>query len=234
MSTYIKLYRSLLDHDTLSNDNTAFLVFVKLLMVVDRRTGTYTTGRRRLALLTNLKGTTAWGALHRLQTDNIVTLSSDKRKTTIYICNWATYQSSDDNRKFKPLTEPRPKTDTKQELRKRSNIYSQVEKEALAALNEIVNRQFQVIPKALGKTLQRFTVAQIRQALTQMVKDEWHKSKLGSLPADYMLREETIDKFLNVQPAKQLSKSQNTVVKPKGLNLSGKDRLKQEYRDFGE
>lgn len=122
-NTYVKLYRSLLDHDTLSNDNTALIVFVKLLLKVNRHTGSLITGRFKLAAMTNLKPSTCWDALRRLETDSIVTLSPTGRNTTIYICNWHEYQTGDRAKSDSIPTVNREPTDTIQELRtKKKNI----------------------------------------------------------------------------------------------------------------
>jgi hypothetical protein len=95
-NTYVKLYRSLLDHDVLAYDNNAFIVFTKLLMKVNRHTGTLTTGRFKLAAMTNLKPSTCRDALQRLVDDSIVTVSTTGYKTDIHICNWGKYQNGDD------------------------------------------------------------------------------------------------------------------------------------------
>ncbi len=194
-NTYVKLYRSLLDHDTLSNDNTALIVFVKLLLKVDRHSGSLITGRFKLAALTNLKASTCWDALHRLETDSIVTLSPTGRYTTIHICNWHQYQSSDRAKTDSKPTANRVPTDTIQELRtKNKNIYNI---ELLNILNEVVGREFRILPKVAKKTAQMFSLDEIRLALKNLTKDEWHKTKFKDLSSDYLLKSSTIDKFLS-------------------------------------
>lgn len=121
-NTYVKLYRSLLDHDTLSNDNTALIVFVKLLLKVNRHTGSLITGRFKLAAMTNLKPSTCWGALRRLETDSIVTLSPTGRYTTIHICNWHDYQTADRAKTDSKPTPSRAPTDTITRTKNKNNI----------------------------------------------------------------------------------------------------------------
>ncbi len=94
MSGYIKLYRVSLDHEILSKDNSAYIVFTKLLMKVDRDSGKYTTGRFKLGELVNLPPMTAWDALKRLEKHGMVSILSHNRFSTIYICNWKKYQES--------------------------------------------------------------------------------------------------------------------------------------------
>lgn len=95
MATYIKLYRGVVDHPMLSDDNTAYIVFTKLLARVDWKTGKLITGRKKFGLMVNLKPTTAWAALQRLENDSMIVMSSDKYKTQITVVNWSKFQGSD-------------------------------------------------------------------------------------------------------------------------------------------
>lgn len=117
MSGYIKLWRTTIDHEILANDNSAYIVFTKLLMRVDRKTGKYTTGRFKLADLCNLKPTTAWKALKRLEKAKMVSLTSDNKKTIISICNWSKWQSVGDSTGDNKVTTKGQQSDTKQEKR---------------------------------------------------------------------------------------------------------------------
>jgi hypothetical protein len=117
---YVKLHRKILDNDLLYRDLSAYVVFTRLMLVVNRNTGTYVTGRFRLAELTMLKPTTAYSALKRLQKAKIISLVSDNKMTTISICNWHDYQSSDDNK----MTTNRQQNDTEQELKSKKNSIS--------------------------------------------------------------------------------------------------------------
>lgn len=112
---WIKFHRKILDDELLANDNTAFLVFTKLLLVVNRN-GVYTTGRFAFADYVGLKPTTAYQALRRLQNDNKVTLESNNRYTKITLVNWSKYQSVD-NKNDSKMTTNRQQDDTKQEYR---------------------------------------------------------------------------------------------------------------------
>lgn len=116
---WIKSYRSINQHELLANDNSAFIVFMKLLHQVDKTTGKYTTGRFKLAELTNLKPTTAWDALKRLEKHKMAVIKSDNKKTTVYICNWHKFQATNDNSAVNKPSTNRQQTVTKQEERKR-------------------------------------------------------------------------------------------------------------------
>lgn len=119
---YIKLYRAIDQNELLENDNTALVVFIKLLTRVDRRTGTYRTGRFKLAHLCNLRPSTLRDALKRLEVAKVIRQQSDSRATTIYICNWAKYQQNDDS---SPSTQRRF-DDTKQEKKEKETIDTNV------------------------------------------------------------------------------------------------------------
>lgn len=113
---WVKYYRSIEDHELLANDNAAFIVFMKLLIKVDRKTGKYITGRFKLSELTNLAPSTAWGALKRLEKAEMVDIKADNKKSTIYICNWAKWQDPADTMPDNKRTTNEQQTDTKQEV----------------------------------------------------------------------------------------------------------------------
>lgn len=98
-------------------DHSALIVFLSLLLLVDKETGVYTCGRFQLAEITGIKPTTNYHALLRLQKAKIVTLMSDNKKTTVRICNWKKYQGNDDSTSDNKVTTNRQQSDTKQELR---------------------------------------------------------------------------------------------------------------------
>ncbi len=216
MSTYIKLYRALLDHELLSNDNTAFVVFTKLLLKANWKTGTYRTGRMKLGLLTNLKATTAWAALHRLANEGALTLTTTGRYTDITICNWWKYQGSEITTVDKSVTRSKPSTDTKQEYKNKENIYTADHEAVLALLNEKTGRNFELVPPAVKRTLSKFTIEQIGAALDRLVKDAWHRPKLGVLSANYLLRVDVIDKFLSA-PEVETAKTALDLLTPEQL-----------------
>lgn len=89
---WIKLHRQILDRDDMWRDNVAFMLFVRLLLLCDRKTGTYNAGRIQLGQLANVPPTTAQYALKRLQESGRVTLTPNSKFTTIHITNWTKYQ----------------------------------------------------------------------------------------------------------------------------------------------
>lgn len=129
MSTYIKLYRKILDNPELSNDNNAFIMFTKLLLKVDRKTGMYTAGRKQLAQLCNLKNATAYRTLCRLADAGLVATKSNTKYTTITVVSWHEYQSSvsaSEQLGSNITTHNETKESTKQEKKEKENIDTNV------------------------------------------------------------------------------------------------------------
>lgn len=96
--TYVKLYRSTMENEFLANDNNAFNLFMKILMRVNWQTGEMTTGRFKLSQMVNLKPTTAYATLRRLERHKMVTLMTGRattKFTKIKVVNWQKYQSDD-------------------------------------------------------------------------------------------------------------------------------------------
>ena len=149
--SWVKLYRKLADHEMWSEDNKASFLFVTLLMKADRRTATWTGGRKKLALMTGYKESTVWGALLRLQNRQMVCLSTDSKKTRVLICNFERYQQQTDN---KP-TAARQQTDTIQEERiKNKEINSNVE----------VQRTYDFFIEKFGKNPKTYKLTPARTA----------------------------------------------------------------------
>jgi hypothetical protein len=93
---WIKSWRKLLDNQFLMHDNNAFLVFIKLLHLVNKD-GEYVTGRFALAERVNLNSNTLYSVLVRLETQHLINISSNNKYSIISICNWSRYQGSDNS-----------------------------------------------------------------------------------------------------------------------------------------
>jgi len=103
---YVKLWRSIDQNELLENDNNAFIVFTKLLTRVNRFTGSYTTGRNKFAVVCNMRPTTLYGVLKRLESSSVLRLQGDRNSTTIFICNWHEYQQDADRNSNEARSEP--------------------------------------------------------------------------------------------------------------------------------
>lgn len=74
------------------NDDTAYIVFTKLLLIANQK-GEIGESGRQLASKLNINYTTLYKALKRLENYQMIKQSGKQRYTIIYICNWANYQS---------------------------------------------------------------------------------------------------------------------------------------------
>lgn len=89
---WVKLHRKTLENIELMHDNNAYIVFTKLLMLVDSK-GRWAGGRKQLGEKVNLNPRTVYGVLKRLETLQIANIKSNKHYSIISICNWSKYQS---------------------------------------------------------------------------------------------------------------------------------------------
>lgn len=87
-------------------------------------------------------------------------------------------------------------------------INTNSEVELLKIVNKTLKREFRVLPRGIGKTLELFSLEEIEKALQNLSSDAWHSEKLAGLKLDYLLRATTIDKFRNVDSIQQKSYEQ--------------------------
>lgn len=127
-TTWIKLYRKIKDHEIIS-DPTALQIFVWILITVNYKTGKMTSSRSVASQELKIKPRTFHKALtERLQQKyNLVTLSSDNKKTIISVNNWNKYQglsdSVGDNKTLK-RGQQSDSTQAAQEIKNNKNIYT--------------------------------------------------------------------------------------------------------------
>lgn len=89
---WIKLYRKLNDNE-LSNDIEALGLFTWLLTNVNRKDGTFTTGRLWLGNKFKINPLKAYRLLKRLDKKyNVITLKANNKYTQISVRNWSKYQ----------------------------------------------------------------------------------------------------------------------------------------------
>lgn len=200
---WVKLHRKILDNELLWSDSTAFMLFVKLMLLANRQTGEYWTGRNALAEATGLKPITAYKALKRLQVAGIIQLRSNNRYTKISITKWSQYQDFGNNEVTTPITAKQrgsnadPVTtpisagehhgnntvtlNKKEELRKRnttSNLQAQIRR-----IYELYVSTFGKNPNQLkltrqrqtkiGQRLKEFTEAEIGRAIVNASQDDF-------------------------------------------------------------
>lgn len=239
-NTYVKLYRSLLDHDTLSNDNNAYIVFTKLLLKVNRHTGSIRLGRFKLAALTNLKAPTARDALKRLVRDSIVTVATSPNYTDISICNWHEYQNGDDRSDVRLTTEPRSTdvtiTRTKNKKKNIITVEGSTVDDLFSFWNETVGVEISSQPvnnrKACGELISTHGVEAVRRFIEGVNKA--HSDKYAPRIADFVQLKARLNDLLvwgkqQAKPATVVGGAAKAKAPP-GEGMSRKEMLEQEYR----
>ena len=88
---WVRLHRKLIDNEMFRDVNATHL-FITLLMVVDRQTGTWSGGRFQLSGISGLKDSAVYRALRRLSARRMVVAQANNKFTTISVCNWTRYQ----------------------------------------------------------------------------------------------------------------------------------------------
>ena len=91
---WIKLHRAILENAFLMHDERAFVVFMKLLLMVGKNKGEWSGGRHQLAEYLEMNPNTLYSVLGRLESNNIINRSANNRYTIITVVNWHKYQSS--------------------------------------------------------------------------------------------------------------------------------------------
>jgi len=111
MNGWVKLHRQLLENVDLMQDDTAYILFTKLLLLSNSKGEIAYTGRD-LAKRVNMNHSTMYKALKRLEKYQISKQLGKQRYTHIVICNWGKYQ--DTGKHFGKQTVNRRETDGKQ------------------------------------------------------------------------------------------------------------------------
>ena len=139
MNGWIKLHRKLLDNQIWKHDPTAWRVFEYLLLTVDHRTGSWDTGRFVIAESLDMKPSTVYKSLKRLEKAEMVTLTSNNKYSTISICKWKEYQQDDNNTGNNKVTTKEQQSNTKQEGKK---VRSKEERESLYTHLKITKEEY--------------------------------------------------------------------------------------------
>lgn len=90
---WVKLHRQLGDNSFLMHDDKALLVFIKLLIHVNKK-GEIAAGRRQLGQLFNINDRTLYDVLVRLENEHIIDITSNAKYSIFRIKNWQKYQST--------------------------------------------------------------------------------------------------------------------------------------------
>jgi len=212
MRTYIKLYRKTIENDFLANDNNAYIVFTKILLRVNWQTGEMITGRYKLSRLVNLKPTTAYAALKRLEKHKMVTLMTGKmtnKYTKIKVLNWQKYQS-DDNPDDNSMTIKRQSNDTInnnkiiKEVRKNNIVEVQRTYDLYLEVFNKNKNQYKLTDKRKQKLKARLNDCgeeMLRRAITNTSKSSFHtgdNDRGWTADLDFIIRSyEQVEKLAN-------------------------------------
>lgn len=90
---WVKLHRKILENVELMNDDTAYIVFTKLLLMANSK-GQIGQSGRELGETLKIKHSTLYKCLKRLEEYQMIKQSSKHSYTLILICNWSTYQDT--------------------------------------------------------------------------------------------------------------------------------------------
>lgn len=155
---WIKLHRKILDNEHLATDNTACLLFIKLLLVTNKKTGTFTTGRYKLSLLSNEKPGTTYKALKRLEKWGIIELVSNNKMTTIRICNYEQYQEFSNNK----VTTKEQQSNNKVTLNKNEEL--RMKNSNTVELQKQIRQVYDFYIKKFGKSEGKYKLTDKRKA----------------------------------------------------------------------
>lgn len=179
MNGWIKLHKQIIENDFLQNDMTCYVLFTKLLLVTNTKTGTYTTGRFKLESLTGLQGSTIYKALKRLENNGLVTQVSNNRFTTISICNWKKYQGSGNSSGNNQVTTKSQPSNTNKDIRTKKEEVLVPNTPKVVYGNKNINDAFNYWLTATGIPISS-KVKQNRNACNNLYK-RYGKEKLEQL-----------------------------------------------------
>ena len=111
----------MVDNDFLKHDNNAFMVFTKLLMIVNKKDGKWSGGRRQLALIMNINERTLYDVVIRLELQQMINRTPNSKYTVINISNWQKYQSSPTAQTTTAQPQPNQTPTTAQHSNKKEN-----------------------------------------------------------------------------------------------------------------
>lgn len=153
---WVKLHRRLLDNSMFKRDHSAMILFIAILLLADKNSGSYECGRFQLATIIGLNPNTTYKALKRLEKAKIVTLASNNKYTVVNICNWRTYQADSNIKSNNKVTTDEQQSNTKQELRIKNKEYNNVQlAEQIERIYDLFLEKFSKNPNQLKLTPQR-------------------------------------------------------------------------------
>lgn len=169
---WVKLYSKTAENIFLMKDNNAYIVFTKLLILVNAN-GQWAGGKHQLAELVNIPAGTLYETLRRLQANRMISIAPNHKYTVYSICNWEKYQSKP-NQLFsgKPtVTQPR------------ANREPTVSQHSYKNKNKNKERDFEIDAKLATKEMaaQEPRASAGRKSLGEMFKDMQLKKREATI-----------------------------------------------------
>lgn len=118
---WIKLHRKILKNQFLNFDTTARYVFIMLMLLVDKKTGEWSGGRKQLSEITGINDATLYCALDRLVDQHMINRKPTAKFTTYQICKWTDYQGNDQTI-VNTVSTARQHSNKNREVRSKKNI----------------------------------------------------------------------------------------------------------------
>lgn len=169
---WIKFHRRILENHFLMNDEKAYIVFTKLLLLVGQSKGQWSGGRLQLAELMDMNPNTLYKVLKRLEGQQLITTNSNNRYTVYTICNWHKYQTSSNSQNKNEQLRGNSAVTTREHSNKNKNKNKNSIDKSIGALrfgNSGINEMFDFWEKQLGYKIDA-RVQQNRRACSNMLK----------------------------------------------------------------
>lgn len=232
---WIKVHRQLLDNDLFRNDHNALVLFLALLLLVDHRDGTYSTGRFRLSDIVGMNPNTMYKSLKRLEKYEMVTCSSNSLRTVIVICNWRNYQGDGNKLGNSQVTAREQPSNTKQERRNKNieYIYSlYIDKFARNPLQFKLTKQRELKIKARlddagQEMLERAIINTSKSAFHNGENDRGWRADLDFIIRNY----EQVEKLSNLQPKSSPLEQAKQQISEHRTNLDMTDEQRRKNVD---
>jgi len=174
---WIKLHRKMLDNKFLKYDRTSWIIFVYLLLLVDKSNGKWEGGRFQLAEYLEINPNTLYKSLKRLEKAKMVTLDSNNKYTTYSIVNWHKYQGGSNNQINNQVTTDEQPSNTLT----RSKEVKKNTKEVLIYYNKLFNKNLKST-KSFDDNFsywnETYTLKEIKKAFYNAKKDDYWKDKI--------------------------------------------------------
>lgn len=154
MNGWIKLHRQTIYNEVWKHDRTAWHVFEALLLLANPKNGKWSGGRKQLAEICEINENTLYNALKRLEAQQMVNRSVNRRYTVYSICNWESFQEPRQQVRQQSINNPST-TGQHSYKNKNKNIYRDFEK-TVNDTTELSDEQRQNARKNIAKLKEQF------------------------------------------------------------------------------